>query len=88
MPCGGTFAGAAMTIQRPASGGGRQAGVARRSTGTHSFAQAVSASLRSCFQLSTLNSTLPLHFINSAASTSLKCFTVFTLSSMRNSEQK
>ena len=29
-----------------------------------------------------LNSTLALHFTNSAASTSLKCFTVFTLSSM------
>ena len=37
----------------------------------------------SCFQLSPLNSTLALHFTNSVASTSLKCFTVFTLSSTR-----
>ena len=42
----------------------------------------VSASLRSCFQLSPLNSTLAMHFTNSAAS-SLKCFTEITLSSMR-----
>ena len=55
---------------------------ASKTTKRHATA---SASLRSCF--STLFCKLT-HFINSAASTSLKCLTVFTLSSMRNSVQK